>query len=628
MSSRRLPDPNDLRWSLILGSVGVVFGDIATSPLYALKVAFSGKNGVSATPEHVMGILSLVFWSLIIVVGIKYALLIMRADNKGEGGIMALISRGLRVAGEHSRLRGVILTTGLAGAALFFGDAAITPAISVLSAVEGLKIAAPGLKSLILPASLLILIALFLIQRRGTAFISGLFSPVMLIWLLVLLMLGVNSIIKTPAVLEALNPLYGMDFLMESRLNSLIVLGAVGLTVTGAEALYANMGHFGMQPIRWAWFVIVFPALTLNYLGQGALLLRDPQAGSNPFYLLAPGWAVVPLMGLATLASIIASQAVVSGAFSLSAQAARLRFLPRLNVRHTSVGVSGQIYVPATNWVLAAVTAALVLGFGSSSRLAGAYGLAVTGTMVVTTFLGFGVLSRIWFKSLILGGLLLAFFSLIDLAFLAANAPKILQGGWVSLVIGGSLYLILSTWLKGRELLIRRLHDKALPLEELVSRLSRDPVPRVKGTAVYMTAGRFGAPLSLMQNLVINQVLHEQVVVMTVVTRDEPMVSLKDRIKIRHFGDQIYRVRIYYGYNQEPNIPEAMDFCGSMGLVFDPSDTTYFLSREHMISTPREGMAPWRERLFIRMAMNAENAMRFWRIPPDRVVELGLMVEL
>ncbi len=629
MAGRRTWEADEsIRWRLVLGCVGVVFGDIATSPLYALRVAFSGNNALSPTPDHVMGILSLVFWLLVIVVGLKYALLIMRADNKGEGGIMALLSLVLRMVGDRPALSKFILSIGLAGTALFFGDAVIAPTISVMSAMEGLQVLTPALKPLIVPVTVLILIVLFFLQHRGTAFISVLFSPIMVLWLLVIALLGVFNIAQTPAIINSLHPAYALDFLTEAKAQSLVVLGAVVLVVTGAEALYADMGHFGIQPIRIAWFFLAFPALTLNYLGQGALLLRVPGAASNPFYLLGPSWSVMPLLVLATLATIIASQAMISGAFSLAAQAIRFRFLPRLSVRHTSAGRLGQIYVPAVNRVLAFCVILLVLGFGSSSRLAAAYGIAVTGTMVVTTLLAFGLLGRIWRLNLWLTGILFTLFLLIDLGFLAANSTRILQGGWVSLALGGAVFVLLSTWIRGRGLLVSRLNEKAMPLEEFAANQGHESLPRVPGTAVYLTAGRFGAPLSLLQNILINKVLHQQVIVLTVVTRDEPWVRLEDRIKIRHFGGNIFRVRIYYGYNQEPDIPEALAYCQSQGLSVNMDDTSFFLSREHMVSTAREGMAQWRERLFIRMAMNAENAMVFWRIPPDRVVELGLMVEL
>ncbi len=614
-------------WSLTLGCLGVVFGDIATSPLYVLRVAFTGGGGLTPTPEHVLGILFLVFWSLTLVVGVKYAWLVLRADNNGEGGIMALMSLVLRPVNQKPRRRW-IMSLGLIGTALFFGDAMIAPAISVMSAVEGLKVGAPQLNALIVPVTLIILGVLFLIQYRGTAFIGWLFSPIMVLWLLLIAILGLLSILQTPSVLQSLYPSHGLAFLHEAKAQSLVVLGAVVLVVTGAEALYADIGHFGIAPIRSAWFLAVFPALTLNYLGQGALLIRDPAAASNPFYLLGPGWSVLPLLSLATLATIIASQGVISGAFSLAAQAVRLRYLPRLAVRHTSKGRYGQIYVPAVNWLLALSVVLLVVSFGSSSRLAAAYGLAVTGTMVVTTLLMFGLLRRVSRHHWRFAGLLFGLFLLVDLSFLMANATKIPRGGWVSLLIGGVIYLLLWTWIRGRELLVTRLNEKAVPLEELVSRQGHNPLPRVPGTAVYLTAGRFGAPLSLTHNMMINKVLHAQVIVLTVVTRDEPWIPLAERVKIRHFGDQIYRVRIYYGYNQQPNIPDALAYCRSQGLTVDLAEASFFLSREHLVSTPRDGMPRWCERLFIRMAMNAENAMAFWQIPPDRVVELGLKVEL
>jgi KUP system potassium uptake protein len=627
-SRRSGPHEGSLQWSLIIGCMGVVFGEIATSPLYALRIIFTGKNGISPTPDHVMGILSLVFWMLTLVVGIKYALLIMRADNKGDGGIMALLSLVQRSLHEKSRLRRVALTLGLLGASLFFGDAVIAPAISVMGALEGLKVGAPGLKVLIVPITLVILLGLFLLQHRGTAFISGLFSPVMVCWLMVLAVLGVISISHTPWILKAIDPTHALRFLMETRIQSLLVLGAVVLVVTGVEALYADMGHFGIQPIRVAWFSFVYPTLLLNYLGQGALLLRDPSAASNPFYLLAPAWAFLPLLALATLSTIIAAQGVISGAFSLAAQAVRMRYLPRLGVRHTSLGKSGQIYVPVVNWMLAFGTAALVVGFGSSNKLATAYGISVTGSMVVTTILSFGLLRRIWRVPVILTGLIFSIFLIIDSGFLVANLPKLWQGGWVSILISGTVFILLTTWVRGRDLLVQRLNARAVPIEQLVADVAHSALPRVSGTAVYLTASRFGAPLSLLHNMAMNQVVHEKVIILTVITRDEPVVALENRTKIRHYGGEIYRVRIYYGYNQEPNIPEALSFCRSQGLDIDLAQTSFFLTREHMISSGSHGVASWRERLYIRMAMNAENAMRFWHIPPERVVELGHMVAL
>jgi KUP system potassium uptake protein len=614
--------------ALTIGAIGVVFGDIGTSPLYAVKVAFSGLHAITPTASHILGVLSLVFWSLIIIVGLKYAVLMMRADNKGDGGIMALMALALRSAGEDSPRRTAIMAAGLMGTALFFGDGVITPAISVMSAVEGLELVAPGLDAVVMPLTLTILAVLFLLQRRGTAFIGDLFSPIMGLWFMVLALLGAYSIIRTPAILMALSPGYAAAFLIEAKWQSLVVLGAVVLVVTGAEALYADLGHFGVRPIRIAWFCFVLPALALNYLGQGALLLRDPGAANNPFYLLAPSWSMIPLLGLATLTTIIASQAVISGTFSMAWQAVQLGYLPRLHIVHTSTGKIGQIYIPAINWILLAFVAALVLGFESSSRLAAAYGIAVTGTMLVTTLLAFVVLRQVWHWSRPTGRMIASVFLAIDLSFLAANSPKVISGGWFTLLVAALVFLVMSTWKRGRELLLKRLHDKAMPLEALLVRLEEDPPARVPGTAIYLTAGRRGVPQALLYNLATNKVLHERVVILTVVTRDEPWVPRNERIKIRHFGDQLYRVRIYYGFKQEPSIPEALDLCKEQGLEINLDDTSFFLARESMVSTPRPGMAGWRERLFIRLARNAEGAMDFWRIPPDRVIELGLIVEL
>jgi KUP system potassium uptake protein len=614
--------------ALLIGAVGVVFGDIGTSPLYAVRVAFSGVHAIAPTRPHVLGVLSLVFWSLAAIVGVKYAVLMMRADNKGEGGIMALMALALRSAGDNVARRQAVLTAGLAGTALFFGDGVITPAISVMSAVEGLEVMAPGLDRAVIPLTFAILAALFLLQQRGTAFIGDLFSPIMGGWFMVMACLGGYSIFQTPGILSALNPEFAARFLIESKWHSLIVLGAVVLVVTGAEALYADMGHFGIRPIRLVWFTFVFPALVLNYFGQGALLLRDPAATSNPFFLLAPSFALAPLLGLATLATVIASQAVISGAFSVAWQAVQLGYLPRLGIVHTSTGKIGQIYIPAINWLLAVCVAALVLGFGSSSRLAAVYGIAVTGTMVVSTLLAFTVLRQVWGWSWLTSRAIAGTFLVADLSFLAANSPKIIHGGWVSLAAGAVVFLVMSTWKRGRELLVKRLHDKALPLEALLARMETSPPPRVPGTAIYLTAGRRGVPQALLRNLASNKVMHERVIILTVVTRDEPWVPRDERIKIRHFGRNLYRVRVYYGFNQEPSIPDALALCEAHGLPVELADTSFFLARENMVSTPRPGMARWRERLFIRLAKNAESAMDFWRIPPDRVVELGLMVEL
>lgn len=613
---------------LVIGALGVVFGDIGTSPLYAVKVAFGEPQGSLPAADDVVGVLSLIFWSLIVIVSLKYAILMMRADNKGEGGIMALMALALRGAGDDSGRRAMLLTAGLLGTALFFGDGVIAPAISVMGAVEGVEVMAPRLHGLVIPLTLAILVVLFLLQSRGTAFIGKLFSPVMSLWFAVLAVLGAVSIARTPAILAALNPLEGVNFLAEARWQSLTVLGAVVLVVTGAEALYADMGHFGARPIRKAWFSAVLPALVLNYFGQGALLLRDPAAAANPFYLLAPSWSMVPLLGLATLTTIIASQAVISGAFSVAWQAVQLDYLPRLRIIHTSTGKVGQIYIPTVNWILLAAVAALVLGFRSSAELAAAYGIAVTGTMAVTTLLAFAVLNKLWRWNLWLSSLIAGAFLSIDLSFFLANSAKIAHGGWFPLAAAALLYALMSTWREGRQLLMKRLNEKAMLLEDLLARLETDPPPRVPGTAVYLTAGRRGVPQSLLQNLATNKVLHEQVIILTVVTRDEPWVPHSERIKIRHFGDRIYRVRVYYGFNQQPSILEAVERCREAGLPMALETTSFFLGRETMLATPRPGLAGWREWLFIRLARNAEAATSYWHIPPDRVIELGLIVEL
>lgn len=613
----------------MLGVMGVVFGDIATSPLYALRVAFTGPNALNpANTGNVLGILSLVFWSMLIVVGLKYAIFLLRADNKGEGGIMALMTLVQKGIGEQSRWNKWVVMLGLTGTALFFGDAMIAPAISVLSAMEGIKVAAPAMKSLIVPVTVVVLIGLFMVQRRGTAFIGFLFSPIMILWLITIAGLGLVSVIETPSVLQALNPVLAVQFLHEAKAHSLVLLGAVVLVVTGAEALYTDMGHFGVRPIRWVWFLFVFPALVLNYLGQGALLLRIPAAASNPFYLLGPPWTVAPMLGLATCATIIASQAVISGAFSLARQAVQFGFLPRLNIHHTSSGRAGQIYIPSVNIVLAIIVTLLVLGFGSSSRLAAAYGVAVTGTMAVTTLLAFGVLGRIWRSHRYLTGFIFSFFLIIDIAFLAANAAKILQGGWVSLLAAGVVFTVLATWRRGRDLVFKRLTEKARPLEDIVANLDAGLIPRVPGTGIYLTGAKYGVPVTLARNLDVNKVLHERVIILKVVTRDEPWVPLVERIKVRDFGRNVFRVRIYYGYNQEPDIPHALEGCQAHGLDIKLADTTFFLARESMVSGLKSRMAHWRERLFIRMAINAANPTVFWKIPIDRVVELGLVVEL
>lgn len=612
----------------LVGTLGVVFGDIGTSPLYAMRVAFSGPHAIEPSKANILGVLSLIFWSLIVIVGLKYATIMLRADNRGEGGIMALFSLASRAVIDSPRRRHAIILIGLIGAALFYGDGILTPAVTVTSAVEGLAVVAPKLKEFVVPVTLAILTLLFLLQRKGTSRVGRLFGPVMLLWFCCLGILGARSIFATPEVLAATNPWHGARFLIEEEWYSLVVLGAVVLVVTGAEALYADIGHFGIRPIRAAWFTVAFPALLLNYFGQGALLLRESAATQNPFYLLAPEWGAFPLLVLATITTVIASQAVISGVFSTTLQAIQLGYLPRVRIFHTSLFYPGQIYMPAVNWLLLAAVFTLVVQFESSERLAAAYGIAVTGTMVITSLLAFFVLRGLWRWKWWISVAAVGCFLIIDTAFLMANSLKFTHGGWIPLGVGVVLFTVMTTWQRGRTLLGKRLNERAISFETLLMRFRADPPRRIPGTAIYLTAGRRGVPQSLLNNLAINKILHERVVVLTVIIKDVPWVPRAERIKIRHFGDELYRVKIYFGFNQEPNVPDALALCKERGLEIDLASASFFFSREAVISTPRPGMAPWRERLFIRLARNTESAMDFFRIPPDRVIELGTVVEI
>ncbi|MDP2030278.1 MAG: potassium transporter Kup [Thiobacillus sp.] len=627
------PSPSDDSHSnklstLALGAIGVVFGDIGTSPLYALKEAFTGPHGADINPGNILGVLSLMLWALILVVSLKYVIFMMRADNKGEGGIMALIALTQRVFRADSRRKWALLTLGLFGAALFYGDSMITPAISVLSAVEGLEVAAPALHRYVIPIALGVLVSLFFIQSQGTASVGKLFGPVMVLWFCVLGLLGVLSIVQTPAVLVAFNPLYGAAYFQTHGITGLIILGAVVLAVTGGEALYADMGHFGKRPIRYAWLGFVFPALTLNYLGQGALLLRDASAVKNPFYLLAPEWALYPLIALATLATVIASQAVISGAFSVTRQANLLGYLPRMQVRHTSDQAIGQIYIPFINWTLLAGVAMLILGFQSSSNLASAYGIAVTGTMAIDTILAFTAAWALWKWPLpaVLAGA--AFFLVIDLAFFGANVPKIIHGGWFPLVIGLLVFTLLTTWKRGRELLFLRMQSDDIDLDSFIEGITAFEHHRVPGTAIFLHATGKGVPHALLHNLSHNKVLHERVVILRAITEEVPTIPDTKRIHLTELGGGFYRLEIRFGFREEPDIPKALQLCDAMGLHFAMMETTFFLSRETLIPTKMPGMAIWRDNVFATMAQNAESAMRFFKLPVNRVVELGTQIEI
>jgi len=614
--------------ALALGAIGVVYGDIGTSPLYTMKEVFAGHHPIATSVDNVLGILSLVFWALTVVVSIKYVAFIMRADNNGEGGIMALIAVVQRAVAADTRIGWLLAVLGIFGASLFYGDGMITPAISVLSAVEGLEVAAPALRPMVEPIALVVLIVLFAIQRHGTHHVGRFFGPVMVLWFLTLATLGVYNVLQAPAVLAAVNPLHAIEFFAAHRGYAFLVLGAVVLAVTGAEALYADMGHFGRKPIRLAWFFFVLPALLLNYFGQGALLIQNPQAVVNPFYIQAPGWALYPLIALATAATVIASQAVITGAFSVTRQAIQLGYLPRMQIVHTSEHAIGQIYIPFINWAMLSGIVVLVLIFGSSSNLAAAYGIAVTGTMLIDTVLGFVVVITLWRWNRALAVFGLIGFLAVDLAFFGATSLKIVEGGWFPLLIGIVVFTVLSTWKSGRRLLLQRLKSGAIALEPFIQGLVAHPPARVPGTAVFLTASKEGVPHALLHNLAHNKVLHERVVFLTVRTADQPYVPPERRIEIEDLGHDFYRIVVHYGFKDEPDIPNALALCEAQGLKFEMMQTSFFLSRETIIATGLPGMAPWREQLFIHMARNAESAMSFFRIPTNRVIELGSQVEI
>jgi KUP system potassium uptake protein len=608
-------------------ALGVVYGDIGTSPLYALRECFSGSHGITPSGQNVLGVLSLIAWALVLVVSIKYLLLILRADNQGEGGILALLALA---APEPAASRGssLLVLLGLFGAALLYGDGMITPAISVLSAVEGLQIATPVLEPYVIPLTIAVLIGLFALQRRGTGAVGAVFGPITLVWFCCLGVLGVASAVRTPAVASALNPAHAVRFFADNGAHAFVVLGAVFLVVTGGEALYADLGHFGRRPIRWAWFTVVLPALLLNYFGQGALLLREPAHAVNPFYHLAPPWALYPLVALATAATVIASQAIISGAFSLTWQAVQLGFLPRLNVQHTSGEEIGQVYIPRVNQGLLIATVALVLGFETSSNLAGAYGVAVAGTMVITTLLAFAVMRRVWGWSLLLAGGLTLLFLVIDGAFTTSNLLKIAEGGWFPLVVGAGVLTLMTTWRTGRRLVVERMQDRPMAVRELQELLEKDRVVRVPGIAVYLTAHPDQVPTALRRLLRLFEAVHEQVLFVTVVTERVPRVEPERRLDMQPLGQGFFRVIVRYGFFEQPNLPRALGRCREQGLMVDPNLVIYVLGPETVIPSPRPGMAPWRETLFAFMARNAVRPTEFYRIPAAHVLEVGAHIEL
>jgi len=609
-----------------LAALGVVFGDIGTSPLYALSACFTGPE-IAVTPDHIYGVLSLIFWSLVLVILLKYVGVVLNADNKGEGGVLALTALVINTERASPR-RKIYGTLGILGASLFFADGAITPAITVLGAVEGLQVAAPTAQIPVLPIVIMVLVGLFMIQRHGTGSVARVFGPVMMVWFVVLAVMGVAWICKEPQVLWALDPSRGLRLFMEHKVGALAVLAGVFLTVTGGEALYADMGHFGKAPIRAAWIVVVMPALVLNYFGQGALLIENPAAVSNPFYLMAPAWSLWPLIMLATAASLIGSQAVISGVFSVTTQAVSLGLLPRLRVEHSSAEHAGQIYVPAMNWILMVAALSLVLGFGSSAALAGAYGLAVSGAMTIVTPLTLSLIkSRTGTDSRPLRtGLSLLF--IIDIAFLAANMTKLGDGGWLPLSSGLIIYWLMQTWQSGRASVMARLLREQKPVRDFLEDLRREPPVRVSGTAIFLDAKASGIPRALLNNIKFNRVIHERVVLLTVVTREQPRVAEAKRLTVTPVCEGIVRVVAQVGFMEKPNIVEILRDAEAYGVPYEPDQTTFFLSREELLRGQRSDLPPLRRSAFMQMARSAQVIADYYGLPPNRVVEIGTRLEI
>ncbi len=615
---------------MVIGALGVVYGDIGTSPLYALRECFNASHQLTVTPPNVLGVVSLILWSLILIVAVKYLGFVMRASKNGEGGILSLLS--LAFPNRHERKkhfgRAAMIAMGVFGAALLYGDGMITPAISVLSAVEGLNVATTKFEHYVVPITILIIIALFTVQRSGTGMMGKIFGPVMAVWFVVLAVLGVSNITQAPEIFNAFNPLYAVSFLTANGWIAFVVLGSVFLCVTGGEALYADMGHFGHKPIKLAWFSTVMPALMLNYLGQGALLLINPAAAENPFYLMAPRWSLYPLVGLATLATVIASQALISGAFSLTMQAIQMGYIPRLEIDHTSSHQRGQIYMPRINWILMFSCIGLVIGFRTSTNLAAAYGIAVTLTMVITTLLFYFAARRIWGWSSWKAGLLCGIFLIVEVSFAAANFLKVFKGGWFPLLVGLILFTLMATWKRGRQLLGERLRASSLPFNLFLEDVLNNPPVRVAGTSIFLAGNSEGTPLALLHNLKHNKVLHQRVIILTVSTADVPQVPSTQRCKVETLAEGFYRVTGTYGFMEDPSVPEILEQCKLQGLNCDVDKSTFFLSRETIIPSSKKGMWIWREKLFALISRNAQPATAFFRLPANRVVELGMQVEI
>ena len=613
--------------ALTLGAIGVVYGDIGTSVLYAVKEVF-GSGHVPFTPDNIYGILSIFFWTLTVIVSLKYVVLVLRADNNGEGGLIAMLALASQAVKDKPRLRKVLLAVGIFGTSLFYGDGVITPAISVLSAVEGLEVVSPHFKQYVIPLTLVVLFCLFAVQKRGTSGIGKFFGPVTLIWFLTIAVLGVSHIVTHPEILWAMSPHHAVGFMWAHPGISFIILGAVVLCVTGAEALYADLGHFGKRPIRLAWFGVAMPALTLNYFGQGALLLAEPEAVKNPFFMMAPDWALVPLVVMATLATVIASQALITGAFSVTKQVIQLGYLPRLNILHTSVRDTGQIYIPLVNWGLFVAIVLAVVMFRSSSNLAAAYGIAVTLDMLITTTLTFFVIRYGWGYPLALCIAATGCFFAVDLAFFASNLLKLFQGGWFPLMIGGGVFVLMMTWKEGRRLLNDKLRADAIDLKDFLESVFLSPPTRVDGTAVFLTAEPGAVPNALLHNLKHNKVLHRQNLFVTVRNHEVPWIGRDKRLQVEPLGHDCWQVVVQYGFKDDPDIPSALHQLRVQGCDVEPMTTSYFLSRDTIIPTIGSGMAPWREKLFAQMHHNASGAADFLHLPSNAVVELGSKIEI
>ena len=614
--------------TLTIAAIGIVYGDIGTSPLYTMKEVFSEEHGIALTHTNILGVVSLILWGLLLIISLKYVTLVLRANNRGEGGIMALTALAMSSVTTGSRWHYPVMLLGMIGAGLFYGDGVITPAISVLSAIEGLEVATPALKPYVLPLTVTVLVALYSLQSKGTAGIGKFFGPIVLVWFTALATMGIINIVHYPAVLAAFNPWYAFNFMIHNGWFAFIALGAVVLALTGAEALYADMGHFGKKSVRLAWFSVVFPALALNYLGQGALLMSTPSAVTNPFFQQLGSWSIYPLVVLSTMATVIASQATISGAFSVTQQAISLGFLPRMRVVYTSDREIGQIYIPLVNWVQLVIVLLAVVGFGSSGNLASAYGIAATATMTTTTILTFFVVRYKWKFNLLLAFLATGFFLTMDLTLLAATSLKIVSGGWFPLALSALMVVIMLTWKSGRELVFNNLKKQAIPLQDFLQSLFYGPPHRVDGTGVFFRAEGDGVPHAMLHNLLHNKVLHQRIVFLTVYNEDIPTVLPEDRIKVEPLGHECYQVNVYYGFKDERDIPLALALCADHGLEFEMMETSFFIARQTVISTVGGGMARWREALFATMSRNARDAADYFRVPTNRVIELGTQVEI